>query len=104
MRLARVPTCSATRSCFEPASPAQGQVDSIDGSYVIVDIVPPGLTLPYRAADIWISRPLDRQNVAGTGPLVFARLRPDATIDPASSEVQAITQGMSAQFPERAGL
>jgi hypothetical protein len=40
--------------------------------------------------------------VAGTGPLVFARLRPDATIDRASSEVQAIAQGMSAQFPERA--
>ena len=87
------------RAGFTGAAP---RANPIDGPYVIIGVLPPGLKLPYRAADIWI--PLAPEYQAATGPgglLVFARLKRGVTLAQASSDVGAAARRLSAQFPDR---
>jgi predicted permease len=77
---------------------------SINGTRVVVGVLPEGLSLPYRAADLWL--PLPAQSVTETsmsagGLLMFARLAPGATLATARAETATIARRLLAQFPER---
>jgi hypothetical protein len=75
----------------------------IDGSYVIVGVLPAGVSLPYRAADIWIPFSVSSTGAASTVPslVVLARLHDGATLSQASVEISAIERRLAAQYQER---
>ena len=82
---------------------------TVDGiPRTIVGVTPAGLSIPlWRSTppDIWVPAPLAdaASGSSGTmepGPTVFAWLRPGATPEAASSELQAI----ASSGPERPGL
>lgn len=76
----------------------------IDGPRVVVGVLPEGVSLPYRAADVWLALPHQDAVQVPAGPaglLVFARLAPGVTLSQASAEATTIARGLLAQFPER---
>jgi hypothetical protein len=64
----------------------------IDGSYVIVGVLPAGVSLPYRPAEIWIPFSVSSTGAASTAPclVVLARLRDGATLSQASADISTI--------------
>jgi putative ABC transport system permease protein len=86
-----------------------GKTVSLDGRpRTIVGVTPAGLSIPlWRTAppEIWVPAPLEDAGGGGSGtlepgPTVFAWLRPSATPEAASSELQAI----ASSAPERPGV
>lgn len=75
----------------------------VDGTRLVVGVLPEGVSLPYRAADVWLPLPPQAETEAGAsaGLLVFARLAPGVTLSEASAETATIARGLLAQFPER---
>jgi putative ABC transport system permease protein len=76
----------------------------IDGTRLVVGVLPDGVSLPYRAADVWLPLPPQVETVASgasAGLLVFARLAPGVTLPAASAETATIARRLLAQFPER---
>jgi putative ABC transport system permease protein len=80
-----------------------GAARFIDGPRLVVGVLPDGLSLPYRAADVWLPLPPQAETdaSASAGLLVFARLAPGVTLPAASAETATIARGLLAQFPER---
>jgi putative ABC transport system permease protein len=72
---------------------------SIDGTRVIVGVLPEGMARPWPfLSDIWLPLP---QEPSGRGLVVFARLAPAATLAGARAETATIARVLQAQFPER---
>jgi len=80
-----------------------GRTVSLDGRpLIIVGVTPAGLSIPLSrtpAPDIWVPAPLERAGGGGSGslepgPAVFAMLRPGASAESASSELQAVATSL----------
>lgn len=74
---------------------------SIDGTRVIVGVLPEGMARPWPfLSDVWIPLPQELSG-PGVGLIVWARLASGATLESARAEAGTIAQGLLAQFPER---
>jgi putative ABC transport system permease protein len=72
---------------------------SIDGTRVIVGVLPEGMARPWPfLSDIWLPLP---QEPSGRGLIGFARLAPGATLAAARAETTTIARRLQAQYPER---
>jgi predicted permease len=92
-----------TLSIRSGSTPELETAQHIDGPHIVVGVLPRRLSLPYRAADIWIplrSEHAEASNAVG-GLLVFGRLAPAVTLAAASHETAAIAAGLLAQVPGR---
>ncbi len=76
---------------------------TLDGAYTIIGVLPPDLTIPYTNADFVIPLYLDYSNLGRTqgGLRVFGLLKPEVTIDQATSDLNIIARDLAAQFPVR---
>jgi putative ABC transport system permease protein len=78
---------------------AIGQTVELDGfQHTIVGVMPPGLTVPMSpnpTPDVWEAWTLEAQTVGfWVAPTAFALLRPGATADDATRELEAIAAGL----------
>ena len=76
---------------------------TLDGAYTIIGVLPPDLTIPYTNADFVTPLYLDYSNLGRTqgGLRVFGLLKPEVTIDQATSDLNIIARDLAAQFPVR---
>jgi putative ABC transport system permease protein len=81
--------------------PAEGA--GTDGRYSIVGVLPPGVRLPYREAELWLPLPLDAAELAepGGGLVVLARLRDGVSIAAAQADAAAVARRLAVELPER---
>jgi putative ABC transport system permease protein len=102
------------RRAFDGAREAIGQSLDIDGkSHTIIGVLHPAYDYPRfgyvsrggEAPDVWIPLPFDERELHpsarknGTIKL-FARLRPDVTLEAASADIDRIVESFYRQFPE----
>src|SRR5581483_973354 len=74
---------------------------SIDGTRVIVGVLPEGMARPWPfLADVWVPLPQELSGRGG-GLIMFARLAPGATVASARAEAATIARGLLAQYPDR---
>jgi putative ABC transport system permease protein len=80
-----------------------------DVSYTVVGVLPPEFELVAKASDfqtrtrfdVWVPLALSAAPSRGSHPLrVFARLKPDVTLEQAQAEVAAIGAQLAAAYPE----
>jgi putative ABC transport system permease protein len=94
---------------FGSAQDVLGRTLALDGDpYEVVGVMPEGFQFPIRtpAVDAWVAVGPMTENPAFTrrgnhpGLLVVARLEPGATFDRARADMEAVTQGLAAEYPD----
>jgi putative ABC transport system permease protein len=84
----------------------EGKSISLDGtSYAVVGVMP--ASLRYPAADVWTPMPLDAETFSPHSPrwqalTVIGRLRPDASVRQAQSNLELISHQINEEYPPQA--
>ena len=82
-----------------------GRPVSINGvSYVIAGVMPQGFAYPTAETQLWVPMAFDYDVATSRGVhyiTVVGRLKPDVTLDAASTEMSTIMSRLVTQFPER---
>ena len=71
-------------------------------SYTVVGVMPRGFFFPLRETELWIPWAMEAEQAAGRGDhylRLVARLKPDATLARANTELESIAQRLASEYP-----
>lgn len=81
-----------------------GQTVSLsDVSRTVIGIMPPDFKFPHRNAELWVPLAVDRNRAASRGAFslyAIGRLKPEATLAQARSDLGRIAEGLEQQYPD----